>query len=204
MMRRRLNVLPLAVYGLALLLIAGCAESTITSEMPVAGRILRPDRMLVHRVQVTPIGAESGAAKATPQGETLRVGRLLGEAIALDLVAELEGRGIKSGFAKESAAPEANTIWIFSRFMHNETPGSSNIIGGYAFGGPLRMRVSIYQGTGSNLQFIAQADTVNPTSVRAGMAPAAEKEAVDADAKRVAKQAADRIVEFYHKRGFLQ
>jgi len=204
MMRRRTRLFPRAVYCAALLLIAGCAESTVTTEMPVAGRILRPDRMLIHRVQVTPIGAESGAAKATPRGEELRVGRLLGEAIAVNIVAELESRGIKSGFAKESAPPEENTIWIFSRFMHNETPGSSNIIGGYAFGDPLRMRVSIYQGTGANLQFIAQADTVNPTSVRPGMAPAAEKEAVDADAKRVAKQAADRIVDFYRKRGFLQ
>lgn len=204
MMRRRLNVLPRAFCCLGLLLIAGCAESTINSEMPVAGRILRPDRMLVHRVQVTPLGAESGAAKATVQGETQRVGRLLGEAIALNLVAELESRGIKSGFAKESAPPEENTIWIFSRFMHNETPGSSNIIGGYAFGNPLRMRVSIYQGTGANLQFIAQADTTTTTSVQRGMAPAAEKSAVESDAKRVAKQAADRIVDFYHKRGFLQ
>ncbi|HEX2386832.1 MAG TPA: hypothetical protein VHL99_09730, partial [Candidatus Binatia bacterium] len=88
MMRR-----PVIVLSLALLLLAGCSESTITSELPIAGRVLRPDRMLVHRFQVTPTGAESGAAKATPRGEELRVGRLLGDAIAVNLVAELESRG---------------------------------------------------------------------------------------------------------------
>lgn len=199
MMRR-----PVIFLSLALLLLAGCRESTFTSELPIAGRVLRPDRMLVHRFQVTPTGAESGAAKATPRGEELRVGRLLGDAIAVNLVAELESRGIKAGIARDSAPPESNTIWIFGRFMHNETPGSSNIIGGFTFSDPLRTRVSVFQGTGGNLQFIAQADTATPSAVRPGMAPDAEKAAVDADARRVAKEGADRIVEFYRKHGFLQ
>jgi hypothetical protein len=203
-MRRCLDFLPGVAWCLAMLLIAGCAADSVTSEIPVAGRILRPDRMLVHRFQVTPQGAESGAAKRAPNAEETRVGRALGDAIAVSLVAELQSRGINSAIARESAPPEDNTIWIFGRFMHAESPQSSNIIGGYAFGDPLRTRVSVFQGSGSNLQFIAQADTATSTALKPGMAPAAEKAAVDADAKRVAKEAADRIVEFYRKRGFLK
>jgi hypothetical protein len=36
------------------------------------------------------------------------------------------------------------------------------------------------------------------------MAPEAEKAAVDADAKRVAKEAADRIAGYYRKHGFMK
>jgi hypothetical protein len=77
-------------------------------------------------------------------------------------------------------------------------------LGGYTFADPLRTRVMIFQGSGSNLQFIAQADTTTQSGVRPRMVPEAEKTAVDADAKRVAKEAADRIAAYYQKRGFMK
>ncbi len=203
-MRRRLDFLLKVSCGLGLLLLAGCAETTVTSELPVAGRILPPDRILVHRFQVVPQGSEYGTAPFKQSPEELRVGRLLGEAIATNLVAELKARGVNAAMARDDAPPKEQTVWIFGRFMHRESPSSSNLVGGYTFADPLRTRVLIFQGSGSNVQAIAQADTATESAVRAGMAPEAEKAAVEADAKRVAKQAAERIADYYHKRGLMK
>ncbi|HTM10306.1 MAG TPA: hypothetical protein VL754_18115 [Verrucomicrobiae bacterium] len=199
-----LNFLPAASWCLGMLLIAGCGSQTVTSELPVAGRIYPPDRMLIHRFQVIPQGTEYGVAPVKQSADEVRVGRALADAIANNLVSELSARGVKAALAKEDAPPEENTIWIFGRFMHAESPQSSNVVGGYVFGDPLRARVMVFQGSGSSLQFIAQADTATATSLRAGMAPAAEKAAVEADAKIVAKAGADRITDFYRKHGLLK
>jgi hypothetical protein len=199
------DFLPRAAWLVPILLIAGCASETVTrSEIPIASRILAPDRMQVHRFQVTPQGTEYGVAPVKQSPEELRIGRLLGEAIARNLVDELSARGVKAAMAREDAPPEDNTIWIYGRFMHRESSQSSNIVAGYVMGDPLRTRVLVFQGSGSTLQFIAQADTTTQSEVRPGMAPEAEKAAVDADAKRVAKDGALRIVEFYRQRGFLK
>ena len=190
--------------ALGMLVIAGCAANNVTSELPVAGRIYPPDRMLVHRFQVIPQGSEYGSTPMNQSAEEVRVGRTLADAIANNLVSELRDRGIKANLARADAPPEENTIWIYGRFMHAESPRSSNVVGGYLFGDPLRTRVMIFQGSGSNLQFIAQADTATPTGLKGGMAPEAEKTTVDADAKRVAKEAAERIADYYRKHGLLK
>jgi hypothetical protein len=200
----RLDFMLKASWCLGLLLLAACAQERVTSELPVAGKILPPDRMLVHRFQVVPQGAEYGTAPFKQSAEELRIGRLLGEAIATNLVAELKARGVNAAMARDDAPPQDQTVWIFGRFMHLESPSSSNLVGGYTFADPLRTRVMIFQGSGSNLQFIAQADTATDSRVKAGMAREAEKAAVEADAKRVAKEAADRIAAYYRKRGFMQ
>jgi hypothetical protein len=198
------DFLPRAAWLLPMLLIAGCASQTATPPLPIAAKILPPDRMQVHRFQVTPQGSEYGVAPIKQSTDELRVGRLLGEAIARNLVDELSARGIKATLAREDAPPEDNTIWIYGRFMHAESSQSSNIVAGYLFGSPLRTRVLVFQGSGSYLQFIAQGDTTTTTDVKPGMAPAAEKAAIDTDAKRVAKDGAERILEFYRTRGFLK
>jgi len=202
--RRRLDFLLTASWCLGLLLLAGCASERVTSELPVAGRILPPDRILVHRFQVVPQGSEYGTVPFKQSAEELRVGRLLGEAIATNLVAELKARGVNAAMARDDAPPKEQTVWIFGRFMHLESPRSSNLVGGYTFADPLHTRVLIFQGSGSNVQAIAQADTETDSGVRLGMAPEAEKAAVDADAKRVAKEAADRIAGYYRKHGFMK
>ncbi len=203
-MRMRLAFLLNASWFMASLLLAACASETVTSELPVAGRVLPPDRILVHRFQVIPQGSEYGTVPFKQSPEEVRVGRLLGEAVATNLVAELKTRGVNAAMARDDAPPQEQTVWIFGRFMHLESPSSSNVVGGYTFADPLRTRVMIFQGSGSNLQFIAQADTATDSGVKPRMAPEAEKAAVEADAKRVAKEAADRIAAYYRKRGFMK
>ena len=203
-MKMRLDFLLNASWCLGLLLLAGCASEKVTSELPVAGKILPPDRILVHRFQVVPQGSEYGTVPFKQTAEELRIGRLLGEAIATNLVAELNARGVKASMARDDAPPQDQTVWIFGRFMHLESPSSSNLVGGYTFADPLRTRVLIFQGSGSNVQAIAQADTATESAVKPGLAPAAEKAAVEADAKRVAKEAAERIAAYYQKRGFMK
>jgi hypothetical protein len=200
----RLDFLLKASWCLGLLLLAACASEKVTSELPVAGKILRPDRILVHRFQVIPQGSEFGTVPFQQSAEEVRVGRLLGEAVATNLVAELKARGVNAAMARDDAPPQDQTVWIFGRFMHLESPSSSNLLGGYTFADPLRTRVHIFQGSGSTVQSIAQADTATDSAVRPRMAAEAEKAAVEADAKRVAKEVADRIAAYYRKRGFMQ
>jgi hypothetical protein len=201
----RLDFLLNASWCLGLLLLAGCAaENTFTSELPIAGKILPPDRILVHRFQVIPQGSEFGTVPFKQSAEEVRVGRLLGEAVATNLVAELKARGVNAAMARDDAPPQDQTVWIFGRFMRRESPSSSNLVGGYTFADPLRTRVNIFQGSGSTVQSIAQADTATKSAVRPRMAPEAEKAAVEADAKAVAKEVADRIAAYYRKRGFMK
>jgi hypothetical protein len=203
-MKMRLDSLRIVSCCLGLLLLAACASEKVTSELPVAGKILPPDRMLIHRFQVIPQGSEFGTLPFKQSAEEVRIGRLLGEAIATNLVAELKARGVNAAMARDDAPPQDQTVWIFGRFMHLESPSSSNLVGGYTFANPLRTRVNIFQGSGSTVQSIAQADTATESAVKAGLAPAAEQAAVEADAKRVAKEVADRISAYYQKRGFMK
>lgn len=188
---------------LAMLLIAGCVEDTITSTIPGAERALPPDRTLVHRFQVVPDYVEAGRLerdKKVQTAEEIRVGKILTEALAKNLVENLRGYGIDAALARDGAPPEDKTISIYGQFMHIEEQGSSNVVVGFAFGGPLRTRVLLFQGTGNYNQFISQVDGATQSGLKSGMAPAA----IESDAKRAAKDAAERIANYYRKRGWLK
>jgi hypothetical protein len=216
---------------LAMLLIAGCAEDTITSAIPVAERALQPDRTLVHRFQVVPDYVESSRLERdkVQTEEEIRVGKILAEPLAKNLVDELRSYGINAVLAREGAPPEDKTITIFGQFMHIEERGRSNVVVGFAFGDLLRTRILIFQGSGSYYQFIAQLDSTTQTALKSGMAPMEEKtpaigagtrgdggsdksrvanetffSTVESDAKRAAKELAERIANNYRKRGWLK
>jgi hypothetical protein len=190
---------------LAALLIAGCAADTVTSVLPIAGKVLEPDRVVVHDFDVTPGAAEfSGGEQDIQTTEEIRVGKILAGALSKRLVGELRNYGIKASLSTEAAPPEDNTISIKGRFMRIEGGSRSNPVGGFHFADQVRTRIMIFQGARLYLQFIAQADTATQASLKAGMAPEAETTAVEADAQRSAKDVAARIADYYRKRGWLK
>src|SRR5215813_2707291 len=88
---------------LALILVAGCASTTVTARQPYTGeKIHRPDRIIVHDFAATPadIPAESLAAghyaepSTRPTAQEIEVGRQLGAEVAKELVAEIQGMGL--------------------------------------------------------------------------------------------------------------
>jgi hypothetical protein len=207
MLDKSLNLALRLTCCLAMLLIAGCAEDTVTSAIPVAERALQPDRTLVHRFGVVPDYVESGRLKRDNKIQTeeeIRVGKILAEPLAKNLVDELRSYGINAALAREGAPPEDKTISITGQFMHIEKGGRSNVVVGFVFGDQLRTRMLIFQGSGGYYQFIAQLDSATQTGLKSGMAPVEEKTTVESDAKRAAKEVAARIANYYRQRGWLK
>src|SRR6266545_7191660 len=82
----------------ALALIAGCAQTTVTSRQPYeGGRIARPGRIIVHDFAATPadipagsaVGGEYAQRSAPPTPGDIEVGRQLGAQVAKELVADI-------------------------------------------------------------------------------------------------------------------
>jgi hypothetical protein len=201
-------LLPMIAGSIVMLLMAGCATDTsVTSVLPIAGSVLEPDRVVVNDFEVTAKPTQMGAMdrdETVPTAEEVRVGTILAAALSKYLVDDLRNYGIKADLASEAAPLKDNTISINGRFMRTEKGSRSNLVGGFRFADQVRTRIMIFQGTRSFLQFIAQGDTATPTSLKSGMSRNAEATVVDTDARKVAQDVAERIADYYRKRGWLK
>jgi hypothetical protein len=109
-----------AVGLLAVIALAGCASSKVTSQQPYAGGPLpRPDRIIVHDFGSTPgnVQAEGGVASeaappAAQTAEEAELGRKLGTEVAVQLVANLRGMGLPGVRAAEEPPPQPGDIVI--------------------------------------------------------------------------------------------
>src|SRR5512132_4310742 len=96
----------------AVIVLAGCASSKVTSYQPYQGKIARPGRIIVYDFAATPSELPSevaiagqGAAPLPLTAAQLAAGRRLGSEIAKDLVAELQGMGLPAVQAAGETAP---------------------------------------------------------------------------------------------------
>lgn len=229
MLDSSLNLPLRATLCLAMLLLIGCATDTVISVLPVAGKVLQPDRALVHDFEVAPESGRLERGNKAQTAEEIRVGKILAEALSKNLVNELQSYGINASLARGAAPPEDDTVSLMGQFMHIEEGGQSNLVEGFVFGDRLRTRILIFQGSGLYSQFIAEADSATQTGLKSGMEPGAEMAApvrgattgdggsdrsrvaneaffsiVEADAQRAAKVMAERIANYYRKRGWLK
>jgi hypothetical protein len=85
----------------ALVVLAGCASSDITSYQPYEGKIARPDRIIVYDFAVTPSDLPPEVAVMLPglashpqTAEQLAAGRTLGAEVAKALVADIRDMGL--------------------------------------------------------------------------------------------------------------
>ena len=106
---------------LALVVIAGCASTKITSQQPlVTGKIPRPDHILVYDFVATPADVPADSAFAgqyaehpAPQtSEQIATGREVGAEIAAKLVEQIRAMGLPAEQASMETVPMVNDILI--------------------------------------------------------------------------------------------
>jgi Domain of unknown function (DUF4410) len=103
-----MNILSTAGSWLLIVVLTGCASSSVIAYQPYQGKIARPDRIIVYDFAATPSELPSEVAIAAPlplTAEQLATGRRLGSEIAKDLVAELQGMGLPAVRAAGKPAP---------------------------------------------------------------------------------------------------
>ncbi len=204
---------PLVTLYLAGLLLASCGAATVTPVFPTSDTLARPDRVLVHDFAVTleepeiGVGVDSrtsgGAGSAGQTQDDIRAGKSFATALTDNLVTELRRRGIDAYRAIEAAPPAENTASIKGRFLRTSQKGENTLVGFDLGSGQVRTHMWILQGTELRLGVVAEGDTVTPIDLKPGSGSMLSG-AVEAGAKQTAAQVAERIVDYYKRRGWIE
>lgn len=174
------------------------------------------------------LAREGGAATQTE--EELRIGRAVAEALARHLVEELRGLGIEAARATGGPLPTDITVSITGRFLSiDQGDRTKRTLVGFGLGGSeVRTWVQIYQSAGARTRLLAEGETVTESNMKPGlgvMLPVgavagtlattavvaggltvlseAALATVEADAKRTAKDIAERVAGYYRRHGWL-
>jgi hypothetical protein len=143
---------------------------------------------------VPPVQPGTGGAARTE--EEMRIGKAAAKVLTDNLVQELRSRGIDSQRASEAAPAAMNTLSIRGRFLWRDKDA-----------GTMRARIWFYQGSGGNSRLVAQADADIPSDSKraagAVVGSSAYAAAQEADARRMARELADRVVRYYREQGWL-
>lgn len=101
---------------LALLLLAGCAQTAVTQQQSYEGlRLARPNRIIVYDFAASASDLRAGDAvgvAAPPASQTaddVSLGRKLGAEVAKNLVSELQGMGLPAAAGGGPGAPGSAT-----------------------------------------------------------------------------------------------
>jgi hypothetical protein len=190
---------------LCLLLVVGCATATVTPTVRAPAGLPRPDRVLVNDFEVAnadtelsedlvpPVERGPGAAARTE--EEMRVGKAAAKVLTDSLVEELRSLGIDAQRAGAAAPPEMNTLSIRGRFLWRDRDA-----------GTMRARIWYYQGTGVNSRLVAQVDADIPSESKSGakVGNSAYTAAQEADARRMAREVAERVARYYREQGWIK
>jgi hypothetical protein len=159
------------VWSLSIVIvIAGCASTEVTDrQILVAGKIPRPDHILVHDFVATPadVPADSAlaghsAVQATPQtAEHIATGRRVGAEIATKLVGEIRAMGLPSDHASTGTRPQINDLVIRGYLLSvDEGSAAKRVAIGFGSGAShLSVAVEGYQMTAQGLRKI-ESETV--------------------------------------------
>jgi hypothetical protein len=163
----------------ALVVLAGCASTKLTSQQAYTGeKLARPDRILVYDFTATPAEAPTDSAvtaqaagQAPQTAEDIEVGRKLGAAVAKELVADLRGMGLPAVEAAGQPAPQPGDIVIKGQFV-SITEGSAGrrVLLGFGSGAAeLRTVVEGYQMTPQGLRRLGGGETDSAGGKTPGM-----------------------------------
>jgi hypothetical protein len=147
----------------ALVAVAGCASTTVTSRQPYeGGPIARPDRIIVYDFAATPADIPAGSAEVGQYGqpsapqtaEEIDVGRKLGAQVAKELVAQIRDMGLPAVQAAGQPAPRPGDIVIMGYFESVDTGSATKrIVLGFGSGAAaLRTAVDGYLMTDQGLR----------------------------------------------------
>src|SRR5258705_8981545 len=111
---------------LALVVVAGCSSTKVTSLQPYEGeRLARPDRIIVHDFASSPNDIPPGSAVAghqyaqpstLPTAAEVNLGRQLGAEVAKDLVTEIRGMGLPAVQAGGQPGPPGGGLVVVGYF----------------------------------------------------------------------------------------
>jgi hypothetical protein len=121
----------------------------------------------------------------------MRVGRAAAKVLTASLIQELRNRSIDAQRASEAAPPELNTLSIRGRFLWRDKDA-----------GAMRARIWYYQGSGVNSRLVAQVDADIPSESKPG-AKVGDSVAQEADARRMARELAERVARYYREQGWI-
>lgn len=150
-----------------LLLIAGCAKTTVTDRQAYEGpRLARPDRIIVYDFAASASDMPAGyalavdAPAATQTADDTTLGRKLGAEVAKNLVSELQSAGLPAWQAAGQAPPRVGDITIVGYFVSVD-PGNMAKRFALGFGSgaaELKTVVEVYQMTNQGLRRLGSGD----------------------------------------------
>jgi len=217
----------------------GCGAATVTPTRYATIDLPKPDRVLVYDFAVTPeeVDLDRGlgpmvlrqVGSETQTQEEIRLGHAVAKALTESLVEQLRKQGINAYRAADAASPGPTTASIKGRFVRiDQGDRSMRTVIGFGLGASqVRTHVRIYQGAGSAMRLVAEAETSTQSNLKPGLGPmlglgavtgglavagavggttTIANEAVFAtvqkDAERTATQIAQRIGDYYRRRGW--
>ena len=202
-----------ATAALALLLVGGCAQTTVTQQQSYAGsRLARPARILVYDFAANasdlPAGYDMAVAAppATQTSDDVSLGRKLGAQIAKELVTELQGMGLPAVQAGGQPPPQINDITIVGYFVSVD-PGS--IAKRFAIGfGSGEVSSEGPKGPGEALPLAMAVASGNPIGLIVSSAAKVGGEVsgmstVEGSAKRTAKEIAEKLKVGAQRQGWI-
>src|SRR6267142_6799538 len=110
--------------ALALLLIGGCAKTTVSNRQSYEGpQLVRPARVIVYDFAASASDLPAGynlavaAPSAQQTSDDVSLGRQLGAEVAKDLVGEIQAMGLPAVQAAGQPPPQLNDITIVGYFV---------------------------------------------------------------------------------------
>lgn len=147
--------------AIALLLISGCAKTTVTQRQGYDGpRLARPGRVIVYDFAASASDLPAGYSHAVaapnvqPTSDDASLGQQLGAQVAKDLVSEIQAMGLPGVQAAGQPPPQLNDITIVGYFVSID-PGN------------LAKRFAIGFGSGApELQTVVEVYVMSPQGLR--------------------------------------
>ena len=171
----------IVLYLLALLIIAGCASTKVTSRNEsTIGKLPRPAHIWVYDFAATPADVPEESALAgqhsehnPPQtAEHIKAGRQLGAEIEAQLVKQIRGMGMPAEHAVQETKPQINDLVIRGYLVSfNEGSAAKRILIGFGSGASdLKVAVEGFQMTAQGLRKLGG----GTTDSEGGKAPGAD------------------------------
>ncbi len=155
---------------IALIVLAGCASSTVRSRHAYSGeRLARPQHIIIHDFGATPsdVPADSGLSgrvspHTSPQtSEQIALGRRLGSEVAQELVNEIRAMGLPAARAVGGPTPVVGDLVIKGYFVSiDQGSAEKRMLVGFGQGAAdLRAAVEGYEVTRYGLRLLGSGET---------------------------------------------
>ena len=240
-MKRQNRIYPVVLFfALAALLLASCGPTKVQTTEQYAGKLPRPDRILVYDFAASPdevkldrgLSAEiARAVEGTPRNaDELKIGHAVSGALAKELVKEIQGFGLPAERAAGIPPTSGNALLIHGQIVSiDEGNRTERVVIGLGAGRTnVKANVQVFEMTAEGKQKVEQLQADAKSGRKPGMAEMmgigavagtlatsaavsgsmsaageASWETVEADARRLAKNVAKELKQFFVEQGWI-